>query len=292
MSARLLILTAALILQSALQPISASAHQPVFLSSTDTTAAKGPLLTDGTISFAVRASFTRAGEKRAFRAAFKSGDLFAIQYLIVDKKPENALRTNLLPTVVITSPTGKKLTMRIAERTKFFEPFGKTNYLYLARNSFDAEAGIYSFLITSRARAAVTIAIGDKEIPGEVIRGELPTSAPTVSATPSPIKTSTPAPTQAPTTTPTPTPTPTPTATTIKYTMDLVRQNNSATSCWSVISGNVYDLTKWINSHPGGSSAIRSLCGVDGTTSYRSQHANQARPEQRLESFLLGPLSK
>ena len=287
MSARLLILSAALVLQSALQPISANAHQPVFLTSTDTTAAKGPLLTDGTISFAVRASFTRAGEKRAFRAAFKSGDLFAIQYLIVDKKPENALRTTLLPTVVITSPTGKKVTMRIAERTKFFEPFGKTNYLYLARNSFDAEAGIYSILITSRARAAVTIAIGDKEIPGEVIRGELPTSAPTVSASPSPVKTSTPAPTQAPTATPTPTPT----ATTIKYTMDLVRQNNSERSCWSVINGNVYDLTSWINSHPGKSGPIKSLCGIDGTTSYRSQHANQARPEQRLESFLLGPLT-
>ena len=286
MSARLLILSAALVLQSALQPISANAHQPVFLTNTDTTAAKGPLLTDGTISFAVRASFTRAGEKRAFRAAFKSGDLFSIQYLIVDKKPENKLRTTSLPTVVITSPTGKKVTMRISERTKFFEPFGKTNYLYLARNSFDAEAGIYGIMITSRARASVTIAIGDKEIPGEVIRGELPTSAPTPSATPSPVKTSTPAPTN------TPAATPTPTATTIKYTMELVRQNNSASSCWSVISENVYDLTKWINSHPGGSSAIRSLCGVDGTASYRSQHANQARPEQRLESFLLGPLSK
>ena len=290
MSARLLILSAALVLQFALQPISANAHQPVFLTSTDTTAAKGPLLVDGTISFAVRASFTRAGEKRAFRAAFKSGDLFSIQYLIVDKKPENKLRTTSLPTVVITSPTGKKVTMRISERTKFFEPFGKTNYLYLARNSFDAEAGIYGIMITSRARASVTIAIGDKEIPGEVIRGELPTSAPTPSATPSPVKTSTPAPTNTPAVTPTPTPTPT--ATTIKYTMELVRQNNSASSCWSVISENVYDLTKWINSHPGGSSAIRSLCGVDGTASYRSQHANQARPEQRLESFLLGPLSK
>ena len=289
MSARLLILSAALVLQSALQPISANAHQPVFLTNTDTTAAKGPLLTDGTISFAVRASFTRAGEKRAFRAAFKSGDLFSIQYLIVDKKPENTLRTTSLPTVIITSPTGKKVTMRISERTKFFEPYGKTNYLYLARNSFDAEAGVYNIMITSRARAAVTIAIGDKEIPGEVIRGELPKSAPTPSPTPTSVKTSTPAPTNTPAATPTPTPTPT--ATTIKYTLELVRQNNSERSCWSVISGNVYDLTSWIKSHPGGSSVIKSLCGIDGTSSFKSQHANQARPEQRLESFLLGPLT-
>ena len=46
----------------------ATAHQPVFLLDTDTTAAKGPLLVDGTVSFAVQASFNKSGEKRAFRA--------------------------------------------------------------------------------------------------------------------------------------------------------------------------------------------------------------------------------
>ena len=274
MYARLII--AALVLQFALPTISANAHQPVSLTNSDTTAARGPLLTDGTISFAVRAVFTRAGEKRGFRAAFKTGDQFSIQYLIVDKKPENSVRTNLLPTVVITSPTGKRVTMRISERTKFFEPFSKTDYLFLARDSFDAEPGIYSILLTSRGRAAITIAIGDKEIPGEVIRGALPTATATPSPKPTATTTATPAATQ----------------TAIKYTMEMVRQNNSPSSCWSAIDGNVYDLTRWITSHPGGAGAIRSLCGVDGTSAYKAQHANQAKPEQRLESYLLGPLSK
>jgi len=35
----------------------AVAHQPVVLLNTDTTAAKGPLLVDGTVSFAIRAAF-------------------------------------------------------------------------------------------------------------------------------------------------------------------------------------------------------------------------------------------
>ena len=39
----------------------ANAHQPVVLLNSDTTAASGPLLVDGTISFAVRASFSKAG---------------------------------------------------------------------------------------------------------------------------------------------------------------------------------------------------------------------------------------
>ena len=58
----------------------ASAHQPVFLLDTDTTAAKGPLLVDGTVSFAVQASFAKAGQKKAFRAALKDGDQLAVQY--------------------------------------------------------------------------------------------------------------------------------------------------------------------------------------------------------------------
>ena len=70
----------------------AVAHQPVVLLNSDTTAAKGPLLVDGTVSFAVRAAFAKAGEKKAFRAQFKEGDALEIQYLIIDKKPENALK--------------------------------------------------------------------------------------------------------------------------------------------------------------------------------------------------------
>ena len=41
----------------------AYAHQPVVLSDSDTTAAMGPLLVDGTVSFAVRAAFTKTGQK-------------------------------------------------------------------------------------------------------------------------------------------------------------------------------------------------------------------------------------
>jgi hypothetical protein len=151
----------------------AFAHQPVVLLDTDTTAAKGPLLVDGTVSFAIRASFTKSGQKKAFRAQFQEGDALEIQLLIVDKKPENALKSSQLPTVVITGPDGFKVSMKINERTKFYEPYGQTNYLYLARYSGVAKAGIYNFVITSKAKAAITLAVGEKEIFGEVIRQEL-----------------------------------------------------------------------------------------------------------------------
>ena len=69
-------------------------------------------------------------------------------------------------------------------------------------------------------------------------------------------------------------------------------ETNSAASCWSVISGNVYNLTQWINQHPGGPSAIASLCGVDGTASFNAQHRGEGKPTQRLSGYLLGPLAK
>ena len=149
----------------------AVAHQPVVLLNSDTTAAKGPLLVDGTVSFAVRASFAKAGEKKAFRAQFQEGDALEIQYLIIDKKPENTLKSSQLPTLVVTGPGGYKTTMKLNERTKFFEPYGKTNYLYLGRSSDIAKAGIYSFVLTARSKSAITVAVGEKEIPGEVSRG-------------------------------------------------------------------------------------------------------------------------
>jgi hypothetical protein len=280
----------------------AVAHQPVVLLNSDVTAAKGPLLVDGTVSFAVRAAFNKAGEKKAFRAQFQEGDALEVQYLIVDKKPENTLKTNQLPSVVITGPGGFRLTMKINERTKFYEPYGRTNYLYLARNSEVVKAGIYNFVITARAKSAITVAVGDKEIPGQVVRGAYvaPTAAPTATpvATPSPTPTpvatvtATPTPTPTATATPTPTPTPTPTATAAGYTMTQVRANNTARSCWSAIDGFVYDLTRWINSHPGGSGAILFLCGTDGTNAFKAQHENQSRPAIRLDSYRIGPLNK
>ena len=257
----------------------ASAHQPVFLLPTDTTPNAGPLLVDGTVSFAIRASFTKSGQKQAFRAALKEGDVLEVQYLIIDKKPENALKNTMLPQLVITSPTGKKFTMRFTERTKFLEEYSRTMYLYLGRYSAPAEAGIYQFVATSRARAAITIGVGYQEIPGEVLRGAAPTP---VAST---------APMMKPTPTPSPTPEPEMTTQT-GYTMAKVKENNSAASCWSVINGNVYNLTQWINSHPGGPSVIRGLCGVDGTASFNGRHRGQGSPTATLASYLLGPLAK
>jgi hypothetical protein len=265
---------ASLVIVSTIGSGVANAHQPLNLLDTDTSASKGPLIVDGTLSFAVTAAFTKAGQKKAFRAQFKKGDAMTVQYLIIDKKPENALRKKFLPTLVITSPSGSKVTMKFTERTKFFEQYTRVNYFYLGRYNSEAEGGIYSFEITSKSRAAITIGVGEIEgVVGEVVRG--------------PYK----APKSAASSTPKAEPSAEPKAEQTGYTMEKVRANNNEVSCWSVIDGNVYDLTSWIASHPGGKGNILSLCGKNGTAEFASKHRGDSNPQARLQGFLLGPLA-
>ena len=268
----------------------ANAHQPVVLLNTDTTADKGPLLADGTISFAIGASFTKSGQKKAFRAKFKDGDALSIQYLIVDKKPESSLRTSSLPSLVVTSPMGASVTIKLNERTKFFEPFSKVNYLYLARYNAMAQAGVYSFVITSKGKAGITVAVGDREVRGEVLRGAAPAPSQSPSASSTPAASSTPSSTPTPAASKTPSSTPTPAANATGYTLAQVKANNTAANCWTIVDDNVYNLTTWINAHPGGSNAIMSLCGVDGTSAFKSQHAGRAMPVGQLDSLKIGTL--
>ena len=155
----------------------AFAHQPVELGSKNTRADQGPILVDGTISFALRAEFTKANQERGFRASLKQGELLNFEYLIIDKAPENKMALNKLPTVTITAPDGAKSIVKFTERTKFYEPYGRTNYLYLARFSSTALDGIYNFSIKSKAKASITVSTGSKETFGQVFQ---PASCPSI----------------------------------------------------------------------------------------------------------------
>ena len=271
----------------------AYAHQPVVLSDSDTTAAKGPLLVDGTVSFAVRAAFTKTGQQKAFRAQFRDGDKLSVQYLIIDKQPTNKLKTSALPSLVITSPAGALMTLKLTERTKFYEPYGKVNYYYLARYSAEAEAGIYNFTITSKGKAAITVAVGDREVRGDVVRGPAPSqsAAPAASSQPAtPSQSATPSKPATPSQSAAPSQSPAASQSSSgpSFTLADVQKNNSAASCWTIVDENVYNLTSWINGHPGGANAILSLCGKDGTNAFKSQHQNKTRPEGTLGSYKIG----
>lgn len=59
----------------------------------------------------------------------------------------------------------------------------------------------------------------------------------------------------------------------------------------SLINNKVYDLSSWVNQHPGGSGPIQSLIGTDGTSSFNGKHGNSSGPKSKLESFCVGTLA-
>jgi len=69
-----------------------------------------------------------------------------------------------------------------------------------------------------------------------------------------------------------------------------VAQHDSASDCWSVVEGVVYDLTAFIERHPAGSQAVIEMCGIDATADFMSEHAGPGEPREWLEVFRVGEL--
>jgi cytochrome b involved in lipid metabolism len=119
-----------------------------------------------------------------------------------------------------------------------------------------------------------------------------PAAEPTEEA--SPTSTAKPTATAKPTSTPKPTATPEPTVTAgpVFVSKAEVAKNNSRSSCWVIIDGSVYDLTKWIPQHRGGAENILNLCGGDGTSAFTGMHGGAAKPSSVLQSYFFAELEK
>ena len=74
------------------------------------------------------------------------------------------------------------------------------------------------------------------------------------------------------------------------YSLASVALHNSQANCWAAINGSVYDLTAWINRHPGGDTAILSLCGTDASAQFAAQHGGESKPAMMLTAFKIGIL--
>jgi hypothetical protein len=72
------------------------------------------------------------------------------------------------------------------------------------------------------------------------------------------------------------------------FTPDEVAQHSTAEDCWTIIDGNVYDVTPFASRHPGGLAAISALCGGDGTAEFGGKHGSDSAPNSQLESLKIG----
>ncbi|KAH8155498.1 uncharacterized protein LAJ45_00508 [Morchella importuna] len=69
-----------------------------------------------------------------------------------------------------------------------------------------------------------------------------------------------------------------------------VAKHNSRESCWVIINNVVYDVTYFLDSHPGGSKIILKLAGQDATSEYDPIHPPGTLEENLTPSQILGPI--
>ncbi|CAM9289432.1 unnamed protein product [Chrysoparadoxa australica] len=67
-----------------------------------------------------------------------------------------------------------------------------------------------------------------------------------------------------------------------------VAKHNTASDARLIIEGKVYDLTGWVESHPGGSEVLKLMLGRDATHAFLSYHPFTDKPRQILKKFEIG----
>ncbi|KAF5449497.1 hypothetical protein F2P56_029937 [Juglans regia] len=73
------------------------------------------------------------------------------------------------------------------------------------------------------------------------------------------------------------------------YTMQEASQHNSKEDCWVVIDGKVYDVSSYLDEHPGGDDVVLAATGKDATDDFEDAgHSESAK--ELMETFCIGEL--
>ncbi|PPE02414.1 hypothetical protein GOBAR_DD00545 [Gossypium barbadense] len=72
------------------------------------------------------------------------------------------------------------------------------------------------------------------------------------------------------------------------FSMSEVNKHNSADSAWIVVHGNIYDCTRFLKDHPGGTDSILINAGTDCTEEFDAIHSDKAK--KMLEDYRIGEL--
>lgn len=84
------------------------------------------------------------------------------------------------------------------------------------------------------------------------------------------------------------------TPTSVTLSIAEVAKHSAPSDCWFIVSNKVYNVTSYINSHPGGAMRITSNCGKDATQAYVTQggKGSHSRAAQAmLKTLYVGDLN-
>ncbi|KPP62388.1 Cytochrome b5-like [Scleropages formosus] len=73
------------------------------------------------------------------------------------------------------------------------------------------------------------------------------------------------------------------------YRLSEVQQRNTSKSTWLIINYKVYDVTKFLEQHPGGEEVLREQAGGDATETYEDiGHSTDAK--KMAQNYIIGEL--
>ncbi|OWM82889.1 cytochrome b5 [Punica granatum] len=73
------------------------------------------------------------------------------------------------------------------------------------------------------------------------------------------------------------------------FTLAQVSEHNTSKDCWLVIEGKVYDVTKFLEDHPGGDEVLLSSTGKDATDDFEDVgHSSTAKA--MMDEFYVGDI--
>ncbi|KAM0951359.1 putative cytochrome b5-like heme/steroid binding domain, cytochrome b5, heme-binding protein [Dioscorea sansibarensis] len=73
------------------------------------------------------------------------------------------------------------------------------------------------------------------------------------------------------------------------YSWKEVSKNNTRDDCWIVVDGKVYDVTKYLDDHPGGDDVLLSATGKDSTEEFEDAgHSKSAR--ELMQEYFIGEI--
>eukprot|EP00252_Welwitschia_mirabilis_P013979 TRINITY_DN30988_c0_g1_i1.p1 TRINITY_DN30988_c0_g1~~TRINITY_DN30988_c0_g1_i1.p1 ORF type:complete len:129 (-),score=24.15 TRINITY_DN30988_c0_g1_i1:33-419(-) len=73
------------------------------------------------------------------------------------------------------------------------------------------------------------------------------------------------------------------------FTATQVAEHNSRNDCWIIINGKVYDVSRYLEEHPGGEDVLLAAAGKDGTDEFEDAgHSEDAR--KLMEDYYVGDI--
>mmetsp|Transcript_5859 Transcript_5859/g.9092 ORF Transcript_5859/g.9092 Transcript_5859/m.9092 type:complete len:494 (-) Transcript_5859:1162-2643(-) len=74
--------------------------------------------------------------------------------------------------------------------------------------------------------------------------------------------------------------------------MEEVRKHNTKSDCWVVLCGDVWDVTEFLNAHPGGGKIIFELAGTDGSKPFTGIHPKDMARKLLSKDKLIGQVDQ